>query len=69
MEISSLSLLPQVITIGDSAKPLPDQPGVWEWELFVIDKGSLVKSVNFVLHPTFNPPSVRIDKSPFLVKR
>lgn len=69
MEPSSLPLLKHVITIGNSAKDLADQPGVSEWILFVDDKGGVVKSVNFVLHPTFNPPSVTVDKTPFSITR
>lgn len=69
METSPLPLLKHSITIGNSAIPVDGQPGVWQWELFVTDKSSLIESVNFVLHPTFNPPSVSVNKPPFSITR
>jgi len=58
----------ETIVIGNNAQSAKD-PGIWDWELFVIDTFGIVKRVTFNLHSSFSPNTIHIDKSPFAIKK
>eukprot|EP00697_Spironema_sp_BW2_P002469 gnl/Spiro4/13284_TR7058_c0_g1_i1.p1 gnl/Spiro4/13284_TR7058_c0_g1~~gnl/Spiro4/13284_TR7058_c0_g1_i1.p1 ORF type:complete len:617 (-),score=206.34 gnl/Spiro4/13284_TR7058_c0_g1_i1:32-1834(-) len=66
--LSSSHPIPLTITIGNSCEAIgPEQ---FDWTTFVKPSvEGLVRSVTFDLHRTFNPPSVTVNRPPFLVQR
>eukprot|EP00808_Paulinella_micropora_P017948 g32201.t1 len=59
--------------IGNNAKDIPSKPEWTIWECFVKARKqtdlALIRKVEFVLHPTFTPNRVVIEKAPFSIRR
>eukprot|EP01125_Pyxidicula_operculata_P006461 TRINITY_DN2237_c0_g2_i6.p1 TRINITY_DN2237_c0_g2~~TRINITY_DN2237_c0_g2_i6.p1 ORF type:complete len:585 (+),score=48.40 TRINITY_DN2237_c0_g2_i6:1627-3381(+) len=54
--------------IGQSSVPVED--GLYDWTLYVNGETNVIEQVNFVLHPTFSPPEVILNKpSNFAITR